>query len=112
MKTYLAGRMRGIPLFNFPAFDAAAAELRKSGIEVISPAELDRESGFDPTNLPNDWDWSSLPEDFALRHAAARDLAALLQCDSIHLLPGWQNSVGAQAELAVAKWIGLGVFEL
>lgn len=112
MRTYLAGPMRRIKWFNFPAFDAAAAELRSHGIEVVSPADLDRKAGFDPRSLPDDWDWGTLPEDFALRHAAERDLNALLKCDSIHLLPGWQESVGATAELAVAKWVGLGVFEI
>jgi hypothetical protein len=111
MKTYLAGKMRGISLYNFPAFDAAAADLRSHGLTVISPAELDRAAGFDPVNLPADWDWGTLPEDFALRHAAERDLAAILKCDAIHLLPGWQESKGARAERAVAEWIGLGVFE-
>jgi hypothetical protein len=104
--------MRRIVLYNFPAFDRAAAALRAHGLEVISPAELDREAGFDPINLPKDWDWSTLPEDFALRHAAERDLNAILKCDAIHLLPGWQDSKGARAERAVAEWIGLGVFEL
>lgn len=51
MKVYLAGGMRGYPSFNFPSFDAAAAELRKRFITVISPAEIDRELGFDPTGL-------------------------------------------------------------
>jgi hypothetical protein len=112
MRTYIAGKMRGVKLYNFPAFDAAAADLRSHGIEVVSPAELDRAAGFDPVNLPDDWDWSTLPEDFALRHAAERDLSAILKCDAIHLLPGWQESKGARAERAVAEWIGLGVFEL
>ena len=112
MRTYIAGKMRGIPLYNFPAFDSAASDLRSHGIEVVSPAELDREqAGFDPTKLPDDWDWNALPEDFCLRHAAARDLAALMTCDAIHLLPGWQQSKGATAEHAVAVWLGLGVFE-
>lgn len=111
MRTYIAGKMRGIPLYNFPAFDAAAADLRSQGITVISPTDLDREAGFDPYTLPNDWDWNTLPEDFCLRHAAARDLAAILSCDAIHLLPGWQDSKGARAERAVAEWVGLGVFE-
>jgi hypothetical protein len=110
MRTYLAGPMRGHFLMNFPAFDAAAADLRASGIDVISPADLDRAAGFDPTNLPKDWDWSRLPEGM-LREVAERDLAAVLICDSIHLLPGWQESKGARAERAVAEWLGLGIFE-
>lgn len=112
MRTYVAGPMRNFVLYNFPAFDAAAAELRSHGLEVISPAELDRQAGFDPVNLPADWDWNTLPEDFALRHAVERDIAAIIKCDAIHLLPGWEASKGARAERAVAEWLGLGVFEL
>lgn len=38
---YLAGPMRGIPEYNFPAFYAAAAALRAHGLNVWSPAEND-----------------------------------------------------------------------
>lgn len=111
MRTYLAGPMRGLKLFNFPAFDAAAADLRSQGVEVISPADLDRQSGFDPVSLPEDWDWRTLPEHFSLDAAMKRDLEALGQVDAIHMLPGWQQSKGATAERAVAIWRGLAVFE-
>lgn len=111
MRTYLAGPMRRIRWFNFPAFDAAAADLRSHGIIVVSPAEIDRAQGFDPTALPDDWDWSKLPDGFDLKATAKRDIEALASCDAIHLLPGWESSVGARAERAVAEWIGLGVFE-
>lgn len=109
MRTYLAGPMRGYHLLNFPAFDSAAADLRRHGLTVVSPAELDRAAGFDPAHLPKDWDWTALP--FPLRLAVERDLAAILKCDAIHLLPGWQESIGARAEKAVAEWLGLAVFE-
>lgn len=111
MRTYLAGPMRHRPFFNFPAFDSAAEDLRSRGFHVISPADLDRAAGFDPKRLPANWDWGTLPDGFELRHAAKRDLEALLSCEAIHLLPGWEGSKGANAELAVAHWVGLKVFD-
>ena len=102
--------MSGIDLFNFPAFDAAAADLRSQGVTVISPTELDREAGFDPYTLPNDWNWNVYPGTLRI-DAFLRDMHAIATCDAIHLLPGWQGSKGAAAERAVALWLGLAVFE-
>lgn len=42
MRVYLAGPMRGLPQFNFPAFDAGAATLEALGHEVFNPADRDR----------------------------------------------------------------------
>ncbi len=113
MKTiYLAGPMRGIPRYNFPAFDAAKAELEAAGYSVVSPADIDREHGGNYLELPDSWDWSKLPEGFDLKDTIARDLDALAECDAVCLLPGWQESKGARAEKAVAEWHGKEVFEL
>lgn len=108
---YLAGPMRGIRLFNFPAFDAAAHDLRKRGYSVISPADLDRDVGFDPLSLGNSWDWTKTPDSFSLADAVDRDLTAVRQADELCLLPDWNNSRGAKAEKALAEWIGKPVWE-
>jgi hypothetical protein len=107
MTFYVAGPMRGRPFFNFPAFDKARDYLEALGCSVISPADLDRESGFDPAGLPADHDWSFIPNGFDLHAAIDRDIAALKRCDGIYLLEGWENSRGALAEKAMAEWLGL-----
>lgn len=101
MRIYVAGPMRGFPLYNFPAFDAAAAELRKHGHTVISPAELDRELGFDEA--------TDTATPAFVRLAIARDLKAIATCDAIYLLRGWSKSSGAAVELHLAKFLGLKV---
>ena len=35
------------------------------------------------------------------------DIAALLTCDAIHMLPGWENSRGATVEHTIATALGL-----
>lgn len=103
MKVYLAGPMRGIVDFNFPAFDAARDDLVAQGYVVISPADLDREAGFDPR--------VDSMEKFDLDAARRRDLEAVMSVDELVLLPGWRNSKGAKAEVALAAWCDIPVRE-
>lgn len=98
---YIAGRMRGLPRFGFDAFHAAAADLRSRGWRVTSPAEMDEQLGFDPDQ--------PLPADFDLADAMKRDIEAILRCDTLILLPGWEESEGAKIELTVAQAIGLDI---
>lgn len=105
MKTYLAGPMTGLPLFNFPAFDAAAELLTQRGHDVINPAQLDRDVGFDPSQT------ESVSKEF-LRDALRRDLSALCDADAIAMLPGWENSGGARIEWQLATHLGLDVIYL
>lgn len=93
MKLYLAGPMRGIPDYNFPAFHAAAAQLRALGHEVWSPAERDeKDDGFNP----------STDKAKPIRYYMAYDLPAVLASDAVAVLPGWRKSKGAQLEVHVA----------
>jgi hypothetical protein len=99
--------MRGHRFYNFPLFDSAAKWLAVAGYEPVNPAEIDRLNGFDPTALPADHDWSTLPEGLPISDLVRRDVDAILTCEAIYMLPGWESSVGAVAEYNIAKWLGL-----
>jgi hypothetical protein len=103
MRIYIAGPMRGIENYNFPAFDAAAKRLRAAGHDPVNPADLDRAIGVNETTVP-------LPEGF-LRGAMKRDLGEICDCDAIAVLPGWEKSAGTVVELALAKLLGLPILD-
>lgn len=93
MRVYLAGPMRGLPDFNYPAFHKAAAELRAIGFDVFNPAEA-----FDGDQ--------SLPASTYLR----LDFDELVnKSQKVFVLPGWQSSAGARVEVQIALSIGLPV---
>lgn len=110
MKLYLAGPMRGIPYFNFPAFFQAAKDLRANGHFVFNPAERDQAKYGDEV-------WKASPTgnlddvkhlNFSLREALAADTQFIcLEAEGIALLPGHERSSGARAELALANALGL-----
>lgn len=116
MKIYLAGAMRGVPRFNFPAFHAVAARLRAQGHEVFSPAEKDNErhgTDISAGNATGDESIAAAEHGFNLREALGVNLAWICaHADAIALLPGWQVSKGATAERAAAVALGLEVIEL
>ncbi len=88
-RIYLSGPMSGIAEFNFPTFNAEAARLRAAGFEVVNPVDINA----DPAKSWHD----------CLR----ADLAAMLDCDTIALLHGWEGSAGAQLEVHLAHRIGM-----
>lgn len=90
-RIYVAGPMTGIEDFNFPAFNAAAGILRAHGYIVENPAEHGIVDGAD---------WADY---------LAYDLTRLGLCDTIYLLPGWENSKGAQLEFLIAERLGMKV---
>lgn len=83
--------MTGLPDLNFPAFNAEAARLRAAGWEVLNPAEI---------NPDHTMAWAD---------CMRRDLAALVTCDAIQMLPKWQMSRGACLEHHVAAELRLQV---
>ena len=109
MRLYIAGPMTGLPQFNFPAFDAMAAALRRAGHEVVSPTELDSQEWRDmalasPDGKMADWftgdTWGSV---------LARDVRLLSDggIEGVVVLPGFAKSRGARLETYVARLCGL-----
>lgn len=109
MEVYLAGPMRGIPEFNFPAFFAAEAALIAEGHNVFNPARRDEEQhgDFAKDNATGD-EAAAAQKGFSLREALAADMDFIaLHAEAIALLPGWTRSKGARAEKALADALGL-----
>ena len=90
---YLAGPMTGIEDHNYPAFDAAARDLRAQGFDVINPTE-----GFDGDQ--------TLGREVYLRRA----IENLLVAEAIVVLPDWTRSSGAIFELGVARALDLPMY--
>lgn len=103
MRLYIAGPMTGIPHFNIPAFDEAAAYLRSLGHDIVSPAELD-----DPSDRAAAF---ASPDGSAVHYESgktwgdflARDVKLISdgRFDGIAVLPGWERSRGARLETFV-----------
>ncbi|HEY8355030.1 MAG TPA: DUF4406 domain-containing protein [Methylophilaceae bacterium] len=90
-RIYIAGPMTGLPDFNHPAFNAAAAKLRALGYHVENPAE-------NPPPPCGTW--------LGYMRLA---IAQLVTCDIVALLPGWQGSRGALIERTLAIQLGLDI---
>lgn len=89
VRAYVAGPMTSIQDLNFPLFAQVTAALRQRGIDAVSPAEICPDKGM------------------AWHDCMRRDIAALVTCDAIVMLPGWENSKGATLERHIAERLGM-----
>lgn len=94
MRLYLAGPIAGCPDWNRPVFAHAAARLRVAGYDVVNPTEL-----IDDPALPSE-------------HHMRRDIKALMDCDAVAVLPGWNDSRGARLEVDIALALGMRVLRV
>ena len=87
---YISGPISGLPDGNRPAFAEMAVTWRSKGWEVVNPHEL--------FNAEVEESWEGYMR---------KDLAALLTCTHIVMLPEWEQSRGAQLEKLVADAVGI-----
>lgn len=104
---YIAGPMRGIEHYNAPAFMAAHAELASAGWQVCNPVVNDLVAGVDVYGCSGK-KMSEIPT-FNIRRAMRLNCIQICEANAIYVLEGWETSEGAQAELALAKMVGLKV---
>lgn len=101
---YIAGPMSGHYGFNFHLFDRAELDLIEHGWKVINPARMDRDLGFDPYRDKVDAEF--------LHAAMIRDTDAIIHhADAVAMLPDWEKSTGAKAEMALAFWKHIPVYQ-
>ena len=86
-RIYIAGPCTGLPLDNYPAFNAEAARLRSIGFIVENPAESPRQDNW-----------------LAYMRQSIRQM---LTCDAVALLPAWKRSKGALIEHGLAISLGI-----
>lgn len=95
---YIAGPIANTTDF-CERFKAAGLEVAQLGYQPVCPIEL------------NGIDENSRKEDAENRRMyLKRDIVALIECDGIYLLRGWENSRGARLEKLIAD--GLDMFIL
>lgn len=90
VRLYIAGPMTGLPEHNVPAFNRAEQVLKSLGFRVLNPARHEGRCA----------DW------VGYMRLGLKDVC---DSDGVALLPGWQNSQGANLEKATAEALQLPV---
>ena len=98
---YISGGIAGVPDFE-ERFATAERDLMAYGFQVVNPVKLQPMcEGCGDSQPGSPWE-KHLWECF-LRW----DLIALLWCDGVALLSGWESSKGATLEFTTARSVGL-----
>lgn len=85
---YISGPITKIPGLNKEAFKSAQSRLNTAGIPSLNPHDFF--VGIDTLNTPH-------------RELMDVCISWMSKCATIITLPGWEDSVGAQEEVAIAR---------
>jgi len=91
MKVYISGPVTGVFDLNRAAFDLGAAYLEARGDEPVNPLSLQ-------VAFMREAEWADYMR---------VDIRALLDCEGILVLPGWEGSRGACLEVMIARELGM-----
>lgn len=99
MKIYLSGSIKHDPDY--------VAKFARYEEQLIENAP-----GWDYVEVVNPVTIEAHQPDFGYHDFMREDIRALLDCDAIGFIPGWEQSTGARVELTVAVAIGLEILFL
>lgn len=108
MRLYIAGPMTGLPNFNYPAFFAAEEQIAALGHEPLNPARTDGPTVEDAVANSGTAENPAHPWEYYLR----RDIPKVTSADALVVLPGWQDSRGANLEVHIATQLGMPLYIL
>lgn len=93
MKFYISGPITGMEDGNKQIFDKSANKLREIGYDTLNP-----------------WDLDLIDKQSNWKNNLRRDIKYLVDCDAVLLLPGWELSPGAELEVTIAYYLGMGFY--
>lgn len=94
---YISGPVTGIPEYNKPKFLLAEKMLLSYGCHTFNPVHIQ-------------WPIDPLTGDDLWRYFMHFCVRAIPECDSLLMLPDWQNSKGAKWEHNIAQMLGLRIY--
>lgn len=93
-KIYISGPITGYGIEERrKTFGDAAALIADMGMKAVNPMDKIEEG--------KDWE-----------EYMREDIAKLVRCDGIAMLPGWENSKGARLEFDIAMALGMGYIQI
>lgn len=102
-KVYISGKITGLaPAEYEPIFNAAEANLKAKGYEVITPIRIKPDAAaIDPARH----------SEAEIRQAHLKaDIQELLNCHAVYMLPNWEKSEGATLEHRIARGLNIPVY--
>lgn len=103
MKIYISGPMTGIENLNADAFFNMERSIIANGETPVNPHRISRELQEAGVITPG------MAEKEMYNLYLRADIEALMKCDVIIMLEGWQESKGAIIEFSVARMVGIDV---
>ena len=108
-RVFISGPISGKPNLNRDAFDHEERLLREAGYTTFSPFSIAQPSLEQQEEWHGEWQFYGgiHPEERLWQYCMRICVGQIPLCDSMRMLPDWQNSEGAKWEHRIAKMLGL-----